>query len=153
MTGRRSMLSETTPKLSEREAEVLEGLALGKNYTETASWLGIERSTVATHLVSIKNKFLCKSTIECVVRALESGQIRKREVHPLLPNDYVKIKKLEKEINNRVWLGRIIQIIINTQGYTSYEVEFGIGRDFYKAYFVEEDLELYSSLQYDKNMI
>ncbi len=62
--------------LTPREREVLEMLARGLSYQETANVLGIGASTVAHHVRSLYPKLYANSRSEAVFNALRDGLIR-----------------------------------------------------------------------------
>jgi DNA-binding NarL/FixJ family response regulator len=59
-------------KLTEREMEILEALAVGYLNKELASRYGISERTVHTHLQNIYHKLQVRSRIEAVARLLQS---------------------------------------------------------------------------------
>jgi NarL family two-component system response regulator YdfI len=70
---------EGLPELSDREQEVLEGIALGERSKEIAARLGITERTVKAHLASIYNKLgVSGGRIEALNRARELGYLKAR---------------------------------------------------------------------------
>ena len=68
---------EGLPELSEREQEVLEGIARGERSKEIAARLGITERTVKAHLASIYNKLgVSGGRIEALNRARELGYLK-----------------------------------------------------------------------------
>ena len=64
------------PHLTPRERDVLEHLARGYSYRETAESLGIGTHTVAHHAKNLYSKLAANSCSEAVFEALRSGLIR-----------------------------------------------------------------------------
>ncbi len=71
--------AESGPTLSEREKEVLEGVARGQRSKEIAVRLGISERTVKAHLDSIFNKLGVDSRAAAVSEALKRGLLETRE--------------------------------------------------------------------------
>jgi len=65
--------SPATWELTEREQEVLDGVARGERSKEIAARLGISARTVGAHLTSIYTKLNVDSRIEAVTVAIERG--------------------------------------------------------------------------------
>ena len=63
------------PLLTQRERDVLERLARGYSYRETAQQLGISANTVAHHIKNIYPKLAVGSRGEAVYRAVQDGLI------------------------------------------------------------------------------
>lgn len=61
------------PVLSDREREVLQWMAMGKNNQDIAIALGIAESTVKTHINNILSKLGVSDRIQAVVLALKRG--------------------------------------------------------------------------------
>lgn len=61
--------------LTQRERDVLERLARGYSYRETAEQLGISANTVAHHVKNIYPKLAVGSRGEAVYRAVQDGLI------------------------------------------------------------------------------
>jgi DNA-binding NarL/FixJ family response regulator len=68
--GRREL-----PPISEREREVLIGVAHGLTNAELARELYIGEATVKTHVSSLLTKLDCRDRVQLVVRAYESGVV------------------------------------------------------------------------------
>lgn len=68
-----SQREQKVVSLTEREQEVLEGLARGERSKEIAAQLGITRRTVETHLTSIYTKLQVDSRSAAIVAAIERG--------------------------------------------------------------------------------
>jgi DNA-binding NarL/FixJ family response regulator len=68
--GRREL-----PPISEREREVLIGVARGLTNAELARELYIGEATVKTHVSSLLTKLDCRDRVQLVVRAYESGVV------------------------------------------------------------------------------
>ena len=65
--------SHPFPELTEREREVLDLLARGKNNTEIADVLVISQKTVRNHVSNIFNKLQVADRAQAIVRAREKG--------------------------------------------------------------------------------
>lgn len=63
------------PPLTDRELDVLQGVALGQRNKEIAFKLGISERTVKAHLTSIYNKFGVDSRAAAVAIAIQNGFI------------------------------------------------------------------------------
>ena len=63
-------------KLTDREREVLEHIALGKTLDGVAGHLGISRNTAHTHLKRIYDKLGISSRAEATLRAARLGLVR-----------------------------------------------------------------------------
>lgn len=61
------------PELTGRELEVLRGVAQGKSNEEIAQTLGIEKSTVRSHVSTILNKLELENRTQAALYALERG--------------------------------------------------------------------------------
>jgi NarL family two-component system response regulator YdfI len=59
--------------LTDRELEVLEGVAQGERNKEIATRLGITERTVKAHLTSIYNKLGVDSRASAVAKAIQRG--------------------------------------------------------------------------------
>ena len=68
--GRRSL-----PPVSEREREVLVGVARGLSNSELAAELFIGEATVKTHVSSLLTKLGCRDRVQLVVAAYEAGVV------------------------------------------------------------------------------
>ena len=68
--------SEPPPSLTGRERDVLEHLARGYSYRETAESLGIRTHTVAHHAKNLYSKLAAHSCSEAVFEALRTGLTR-----------------------------------------------------------------------------
>lgn len=64
------------PRLSRREQQTLQMLALGHNYRETAEHLGVSYHTVSDHVKSIYRKLAVNSKASAVMVGLRAGLIR-----------------------------------------------------------------------------
>lgn len=67
--------SDETPTLTERETEVLRGIAKGFTYMELAEMLGISRHTVPVHIKNIYRKLAAHNRSEAVYEAQKRGLI------------------------------------------------------------------------------
>lgn len=74
--GRAGRTAEGSPALTERECEVLAGVARGERSKEIAGRLGITERTVKAHLDSIYNKLGVDSRAAAVSVALQRGLIK-----------------------------------------------------------------------------
>lgn len=68
--------AESRVALSARESDVLKLLALGKRYDEAAAELGVELSTVQTHVKSIYRKLHVNSKAQAAEWARKQGLVR-----------------------------------------------------------------------------
>jgi NarL family two-component system response regulator YdfI len=66
--------------LTEREREILQGVARGERSKEIAARLGISIRTVGAHLASIYTKLGVDSRASAVAIAIERGLIARREI-------------------------------------------------------------------------
>lgn len=67
--------SEISPTLTERETEILRGIAKGFTYLELAELLGISRHTVPVHIKNIYRKLAAHNRSEAVYEAQKRGLI------------------------------------------------------------------------------
>jgi DNA-binding NarL/FixJ family response regulator len=67
--------SQALPPISEREREVLVGVAHGHSNAELAAQLFIGEATVKTHVSSLLTKLGCRDRVQLVVRAYEAGVV------------------------------------------------------------------------------
>ena len=63
------------PPISEREREVLIGVARGLSNSELASELFIGEATIKSHVSSLLNKLGCRDRVQLVVAAYEAGLV------------------------------------------------------------------------------
>jgi DNA-binding NarL/FixJ family response regulator len=63
------------PPISEREREVLIGVARGLTNSELAAELFIGEATVKTHVSSLLTKLACRDRVQLVVFAYEAGLV------------------------------------------------------------------------------
>jgi DNA-binding CsgD family transcriptional regulator len=63
------------PKITRREAQVLELLARGHRHAEVALRLGVSAHTVSSHAKNIYRKLGVRSAVAAVALALERGLI------------------------------------------------------------------------------
>jgi DNA-binding NarL/FixJ family response regulator len=63
------------PPISEREREVLTGIARGQSNSELAAALFIGEATVKTHVSSLLTKLACRDRVQLVVAAYEAGLV------------------------------------------------------------------------------
>ena len=85
--ARRTALAPPTPvysdvQLTEREQEVLAGIAAGERSKEVAARLGITRRTVESYLNSIYTKLNVDSRAAAVAIAIERGLLARRREEP-----------------------------------------------------------------------
>ena len=73
-TARGTELREL-PSISEREREVLVGIARGHSNSELAAELFIGEATVKTHVSSLLTKLGCRDRVQLVVAAYEAGLV------------------------------------------------------------------------------
>jgi DNA-binding NarL/FixJ family response regulator len=67
--------AQALPPISEREREVLVGVAHGHSNAELAAQLFIGEATVKTHVSSLLTKLACRDRVQLVVRAYEAGVV------------------------------------------------------------------------------
>jgi DNA-binding NarL/FixJ family response regulator len=73
-TARGNGLRELPP-ISDREREVLVGIARGRSNSELAAGLFIGEATVKTHVSSLLTKLGCRDRVQLVVAAYEAGLV------------------------------------------------------------------------------
>jgi DNA-binding NarL/FixJ family response regulator len=73
--GRAARETRELPPISDREREVLIGVAHGRSNAELAGELFIGEATVKTHVSSLLTKLGCRDRVQLVVTAYESGVI------------------------------------------------------------------------------
>jgi DNA-binding NarL/FixJ family response regulator len=61
------------PELTEREQEILDLLAQGKNNSEIAAWLSLSAKTVSNYVSNILNKLQVTDRTEAIIRARDAG--------------------------------------------------------------------------------
>jgi DNA-binding NarL/FixJ family response regulator len=74
-TARNGRPAEPLPDISDREREVLTGVARGLNNTELAQTLFIGEATVKTHVSNLLAKLGCRDRVQLVARAYEAGVV------------------------------------------------------------------------------
>jgi len=74
-TTRNGRPAEPLPDISDREREVLTGVARGLNNTELAQTLFIGEATVKTHVSNLLAKLGCRDRVQLVARAYEAGVV------------------------------------------------------------------------------
>ena len=74
-TARSSRTADPLPDVSEREREVLVGVARGLNNAELARELFIGEATVKTHVSNLLAKLDCRDRVQLVVKAYEAGVV------------------------------------------------------------------------------
>lgn len=65
-----------SPRVTDREREVLVGLASGWSNTELAAELYLSEATVKTHVSSVLAKLGLRSRVQAVIAAYESGLVK-----------------------------------------------------------------------------
>ncbi len=70
-------------ELTEREVQVLVGLAAGRSNGELAADLFLSEATVKTHVSSVLAKLGLRSRVQAVIAAYESGLVRPGDDRPL----------------------------------------------------------------------
>ena len=74
-TARGARPADPLPEISQREHEVLVGVARGLNNTELAQALFIVEATVKTHVSNLLTKLGCRDRVQLVARAYEAGVV------------------------------------------------------------------------------
>jgi two-component system, NarL family, nitrate/nitrite response regulator NarL len=62
-----------SPKLTDREREIVRGIARGRTNREVATDLGISEQTVKNQLTIVYQKVHCKNRLELAVWAMKHG--------------------------------------------------------------------------------
>lgn len=70
-----SRLGRETPRLSRREAEIVQWIASGKSDWQVGQILAISAKTVNYHVENVKRKFAVATRLQAVVRAVQTGQV------------------------------------------------------------------------------
>jgi DNA-binding NarL/FixJ family response regulator len=65
--------SEAFPQLTEREREVLDYIARGKNNLDIAKSLGLNQKTIRNHVSNILNKLQASDRAQAIIMAREAG--------------------------------------------------------------------------------
>jgi len=73
---------DTTTRLTAREADVLQMLAIGHTYEQVSDQLGVSLNTVASHVKNIYRKLEVHSARAAVWRALELRLLAESERPP-----------------------------------------------------------------------
>ena len=76
LTGARATTAEAAPRVTDRELQVLRGVARGQTNRQVARELGIGEATVKTHLVHVFQKLGVGSRTEAVAEARRRRIIR-----------------------------------------------------------------------------
>ena len=66
--------------LTNREREVFDLLALGRNIMEVATTLTVSEATVRTHVASILEKLVLRDRVQIMAYALKRGLVRPDEL-------------------------------------------------------------------------
>jgi DNA-binding NarL/FixJ family response regulator len=74
-TARNGRPADPLPEISDREREVLVGVARGLTNTELAQALFIGEATVKTHVSNLLAKLGCRDRVQLVARAYEAGVV------------------------------------------------------------------------------
>jgi DNA-binding NarL/FixJ family response regulator len=77
----RPVQDNTNEVLTERERDILDGLARGMSYAELASDRHVSYHTINTHLKTIYRKLAVSSRNQAVYKALHSGLVRLNDSH------------------------------------------------------------------------
>ena len=80
--GIRSEAESITPRLTERELEVVRALAMGKSNKEIAKSLGISEKTVRNHASNIYKKLHIFDRTQAVIYAIRQGLVDVEELEP-----------------------------------------------------------------------
>lgn len=72
-SSRKDIAEEAFPEMTEREREVLELIASGKNNNDIASQLTISTKTVRNHVSNIFNKLQVVDRAQAIIKAREKG--------------------------------------------------------------------------------
>jgi LuxR family transcriptional regulator, maltose regulon positive regulatory protein len=73
--GREYILIDHVPKLTERETQVLTGLAHGLTYKQIGAELGISAGTIKVFASMARRKMGVKTTYELLAKAIGAGVI------------------------------------------------------------------------------
>ena len=68
-----SIIIDENTHITKRELEVINWIVKGKTSEETGIILNINKRTVESHIVSLKNKFNCYKTSELIYKFLRCG--------------------------------------------------------------------------------